>query len=210
MRRCLCADATVTVLGVIGAKARLPCNISSYGDDDEVAIILWYKDDAASPIFSVDARHGGLRESRRKSSDSYRHRTQLSVAGNPLVLSLDVISDEDEGDYWCRVDFKKSRTRNNLIYLQLIALKLHLGGKHFANDDEVQAEANHWLRRQDTAWYNSGIKKLLQRYQKCLDRNDPPAKPIITDHTGEILESLIGPYNEGDRLVLICEVEGGI
>ncbi|UYV79174.1 hypothetical protein LAZ67_17001355 [Cordylochernes scorpioides] len=37
------------------------------------------------------------------------------------------------------------------------ALKLHLGGKHFANDDEVQAEANHWLRRQDTAWYNSGI-----------------------------------------------------
>ncbi|UYV60831.1 hypothetical protein LAZ67_1002488 [Cordylochernes scorpioides] len=51
------------------------------------------------------------------------------------------------------------------------SLKLHLGGKHFANDDEVQAEANHWLRRQDTAWYNSGIKKLLQWYQKCLDRN---------------------------------------
>ncbi|UYV80436.1 hypothetical protein LAZ67_19000187 [Cordylochernes scorpioides] len=25
------------------------------------------------------------------------------------------------------------------------AFKLHLGGKHFANDDEVQAEANHWL-----------------------------------------------------------------
>ncbi|UYV63907.1 hypothetical protein LAZ67_2005934 [Cordylochernes scorpioides] len=43
------------------------------------------------------------------------------------------------------------------------ALKLHLGGNLFANDDEVQAEANHWLRRQDTAWYNSGIKKLLQR-----------------------------------------------
>ncbi|UYV62696.1 hypothetical protein LAZ67_2001605 [Cordylochernes scorpioides] len=37
------------------------------------------------------------------------------------------------------------------------ALKWHLGGKHFANDDEVQAEVNHWLRRQDTAWYNSGI-----------------------------------------------------
>ncbi|UYV63272.1 hypothetical protein LAZ67_2003605, partial [Cordylochernes scorpioides] len=46
------------------------------------------------------------------------------------------------------------------------ALKLHLGGKHFANDDEVQAEETHWLRRQDTAWYNSGIKKLLQRSQR--------------------------------------------
>ncbi|UYV73959.1 hypothetical protein LAZ67_11001596 [Cordylochernes scorpioides] len=52
------------------------------------------------------------------------------------------------------------------------ALKLHLGGKHFANDDELQAEANHWLRRQDTAWYSSDVKKLLQRYQKCLDRNE--------------------------------------
>ncbi|UYV68502.1 hypothetical protein LAZ67_5004526 [Cordylochernes scorpioides] len=48
------------------------------------------------------------------------------------------------------------------------ALKLHLGGKHFTNDDEVQAEANHWLRRQDTAWYNSGIKKLLQRRRGML------------------------------------------
>ncbi|UYV63239.1 hypothetical protein LAZ67_2003519 [Cordylochernes scorpioides] len=51
------------------------------------------------------------------------------------------------------------------------ALKLHSGGKHFANDYEVQAEANHWLRKQDKAWYNSGIKKLLQRYQICFDRN---------------------------------------
>ncbi|UYV61530.1 hypothetical protein LAZ67_1005174, partial [Cordylochernes scorpioides] len=31
------------------------------------------------------------------------------------------------------------------------ALKWHLGGKHFENDDEVQEEANHWLQRQDTA-----------------------------------------------------------
>ncbi|UYV74992.1 hypothetical protein LAZ67_12001995 [Cordylochernes scorpioides] len=57
--------------------------------------------------------------------------------------------------------------------------KLHLGGKHFANDDEVQAAANHWLQRQDTAWYNNGIKKLLQRYQKCFDRNGPLDKNAI-------------------------------
>ncbi|UYV76118.1 hypothetical protein LAZ67_13002624 [Cordylochernes scorpioides] len=36
-----------------------------------------------------------------------------------------------------------------------LALKWHLRGKHFANDYEVQAETNHWLQRQDTAWYNS-------------------------------------------------------
>ncbi|UYV70868.1 hypothetical protein LAZ67_8000923 [Cordylochernes scorpioides] len=49
------------------------------------------------------------------------------------------------------------------------ALKWYLGGKHFANDDEVQAEENYWLRRQDTAWYNSDVglcprrPNLLQR-----------------------------------------------
>ncbi|UYV63039.1 hypothetical protein LAZ67_2002925 [Cordylochernes scorpioides] len=64
------------------------------------------------------------------------------------------------------------------------ALKLHLGGKHFANDDEVQAEANHLLRRQDTAWYNSGIKKLLQRYQKCSDRNDLGVRSVEAELVG--------------------------
>ncbi|UYV79918.1 hypothetical protein LAZ67_18001073 [Cordylochernes scorpioides] len=37
------------------------------------------------------------------------------------------------------------------------ALKLHLGGKHFANDDEVQAEVNHWQRRHGLVqqWYQN-------------------------------------------------------
>lgn len=37
----------------------------------------------------------------------------------------------------------------------------------------------------------------------------PPERPVITDMTGEPLHSLIGPYNEGDRLGLVCSVEGG-
>ncbi|UYV61636.1 hypothetical protein LAZ67_1005669, partial [Cordylochernes scorpioides] len=58
---------------------------------------------------------------------------------------------------------------SDFIFFQHLSCTLE--ASTFANDDEVQAEANHWLRRQDTAWYNSGIKKLLQRYQKCLERN---------------------------------------
>ncbi|UYV70085.1 hypothetical protein LAZ67_7001729 [Cordylochernes scorpioides] len=56
------------------------------------------------------------------------------------------------------------------------ALKWHLGGKHFANDDEVQAEANHWLRRQDTAWYNSGCT-LRGRYYEDGDPVEDPDNP---------------------------------
>lgn len=29
------------------------------------------------------------------------------------------------------------------------------------------------------------------------------------DQNGELFHSLIGPYNEGDRLFLVCETEGG-
>ncbi|UYV77440.1 hypothetical protein LAZ67_15001026 [Cordylochernes scorpioides] len=50
------------------------------------------------------------------------------------------------------------------------ALKWHLGGKHFANDDEVQVEVNHWLLRQDTAWYNSVkiIQLIAHQEESCL------------------------------------------
>ncbi|UYV71313.1 hypothetical protein LAZ67_8002588, partial [Cordylochernes scorpioides] len=51
------------------------------------------------------------------------------------------------------------------------ALKLHLGGKHFANDNEVQAEANHWLRRQDTAWYNSVPCEIEENEDICRKKN---------------------------------------
>ncbi|XP_076325205.1 protein turtle-like isoform X2 [Tachypleus tridentatus] len=37
----------------------------------------------------------------------------------------------------------------------------------------------------------------------------PPNKPVITDVNENVLESLVGPYNEGDSLTLICESEGG-
>ena len=37
----------------------------------------------------------------------------------------------------------------------------------------------------------------------------PPEKPVIMDTNGEPQPSLIGPFNEGDRLVLVCEAEGG-
>ncbi|UYV80116.1 hypothetical protein LAZ67_18001744 [Cordylochernes scorpioides] len=53
------------------------------------------------------------------------------------------------------LEIKSKRWRSTVFPY---SLKWHLGGKHFANDDEMQAEENHWLRRQDTAWYNSGIK----------------------------------------------------
>lgn len=37
----------------------------------------------------------------------------------------------------------------------------------------------------------------------------PPGKPIIKDISGEVLSGIVGPYNEGEGLHLVCETEGG-
>ncbi|XP_022239703.1 synaptogenesis protein syg-2-like isoform X2 [Limulus polyphemus] len=54
------------------------------------------------------------------------------------------------------------------------------------------------------------FEKARTRYQEIgLNLIVPPRKPIIKDHTGQVQQSLIGPYNEGDPLRLECEVTGG-
>lgn len=37
----------------------------------------------------------------------------------------------------------------------------------------------------------------------------PPGEPAILDDEGVQVKGLIGPYNEGDSLVLVCEAIGG-
>ncbi|GIY93421.1 nephrin [Caerostris extrusa] len=37
----------------------------------------------------------------------------------------------------------------------------------------------------------------------------PPGVPIVKDINGEVLSGIVGPYNEGEGLHLICETEGG-
>ncbi|GIY75652.1 hypothetical protein CDAR_560521 [Caerostris darwini] len=37
----------------------------------------------------------------------------------------------------------------------------------------------------------------------------PPGEPAILDEEGVQVKGLIGPYNEGDALLLVCESIGG-
>lgn len=39
----------------------LPCDVTAPTPDDSVALILWYKDDALAPIYTLDARKGESR-----------------------------------------------------------------------------------------------------------------------------------------------------
>ncbi|CAL1288955.1 unnamed protein product, partial [Larinioides sclopetarius] len=151
-------ETVTSVLGITGSKVALPCNITPPVQDDAVALILWYKDDITKPIYSVDARKTSIDQARHVTGHAVSSRVSLSLDDNPSMLFLENLTEEDEGEYRCRVDFRRARSRNGIVFLQLVV---------------------------------------------------PPKKPIITDQNGEILESLIGPYNEGDNLHLICEAEEG-
>jgi hypothetical protein len=48
-------------------------------------------------------------------------------------------------------------------------LKKHLPGKKFDDDDEVQEEFTTWSKGQAADFYDSGIQKLVPRFNKCLD-----------------------------------------
>ncbi|XP_077564042.1 neural cell adhesion molecule 2-like [Haemaphysalis longicornis] len=161
-------EPRVHVVGVLGERAALPCDMTPNTTDDEVSLVLWYKDDSTTPIYSCDARRSRLSEAHHAPADRLGHRAFLRLGptsedeggGQQGALELYPVHEDDEGLYRCRIDFRKARTRNYEVMLKVIL---------------------------------------------------PPNEPIITDQNGEILpsKSIIGPYNEGDRLLLVCQVEGG-
>ncbi|CAK9807697.1 Hmcn1 [Anthophora plagiata] len=111
----------VTISGALGKKVQLPCNIHS-DDNDDLNMVLWYKEGAGDPIYRFDVR--GRRQF--NNADLWSSPTALGpraffiTATNPAHLSIDRLEIKDEGIYWCRVDFKNSPTRNKKMNLTVI------------------------------------------------------------------------------------------
>ncbi|GFT39827.1 mariner Mos1 transposase [Trichonephila clavipes] len=84
-------------------------------------------------------------------------------------------------------------------------LKEFLGGKRFDTADEVKEEVQDWLSSQAADVYDLGIQKLVERYDKCLNKygnftevngEEKPlcvtcSKILVTD-TIEIVETMFG------------------
>ncbi|XP_067127541.1 protein turtle homolog B-like [Centruroides vittatus] len=147
-----------TIFAVAGKTVAIPCDAHPSAKGDSVALILWYKDNITTPMYSLDARQGNLNQARHAAKDVLTTRAFLNILTEPAVLQLNPVLVADEGEYKCRADFRNERTRYSSVTLKVFV---------------------------------------------------EPEKPVIKDSFGEIQQSLIGPYNEGDALVLICEVTGG-
>ncbi|XP_015440009.1 PREDICTED: hemicentin-2-like [Dufourea novaeangliae] len=110
------------VSAVAGFKAEIPCNIDPPTKSEVVSMVFWYKGESdGEPVYSVDARGRSIAQAKFW-SDSYvfDERATMRTNVNPVKLVIDPLEANDAGVYRCRVDYKNSPTRNQMVNLTVI------------------------------------------------------------------------------------------
>jgi len=109
---------------VVGSSVQIPCNITLSSASDAVKLILWYKgsDVSGSPIYSVDARSSPLSSAQHFISNSIENRAKVDLSVRPAILKIDQIIDSDDDQYWCRVDFRWTRTSISVVTISVIGI----------------------------------------------------------------------------------------
>ncbi|XP_063895906.1 nephrin [Helicoverpa armigera] len=113
---------TSDVQGVLGKKASLPCDIQPLHSDDDVVMVLWFKEsDGDQPLYSYDIRGRSINQPKLWSSPTvFGNRAFFRGSATPAVLMVDNVIASDAGVYRCRVDFKNSPTRNLKVNFTVI------------------------------------------------------------------------------------------
>ena len=70
-------------------------------------------------------------------------------------------------------------------YHLFLALKEHVGGHRFQCDEDVNNAVKLCLNTQDTSFYQSGIGKVVQRLDKCLNRHRDYVKKLSVHSTAQ-------------------------
>ncbi|XP_011160086.1 hemicentin-2 isoform X1 [Solenopsis invicta] len=105
-----------------GDDVELPCDITPPTPEDSVNMVLWFKDNAGIPLYSLDARNGSLIGAIHWAvSDDLGRRTYFQVGdGHRAKLKVTKVTLKDQGVFRCRVDFVDSPTRNFRVNLTLV------------------------------------------------------------------------------------------
>ncbi|XP_075223885.1 uncharacterized protein LOC142325737 [Lycorma delicatula] len=117
------------VQAVAGDAVFLPCDISitddlpahQQGTQDAVLLVLWYREDLGTPIYSVDARERDFKHAEKWSDEHvFSNRAYFMPERRPAQLGVDNVRESDAGMYRCRVDFKIAQTRNSKVNLTVV------------------------------------------------------------------------------------------
>ncbi|KAF2363677.1 CD80-like immunoglobulin C2-set [Trinorchestia longiramus] len=109
----------IDVVGVVGGRTALPCNVQHPGND-AILLLLWFKKGLTTPIYRYDDRSGSSRRTSHWSAeDALGSRASLEVLSLPAQLVIKALREEDAGLYHCRVDFRRQPTKTTRVILSV-------------------------------------------------------------------------------------------
>ncbi|KYN40997.1 Nephrin, partial [Trachymyrmex septentrionalis] len=109
------------IVALVGDSAYLPCDISTTHEGDSVHLVLWYREDLGTSVYSIDARNREFGVAERWSDNSvFSNRAYFMLDKQPAQLGVENTREEDAGIYRCRVDFQIGQTRNSKVNLTVI------------------------------------------------------------------------------------------
>lgn len=178
------------VTSLVGTSVVIPCNISTPFRDDQVRLVLWFKDNSTKPFYSYDNREEG------STPQHWSNDTMLSGRAGFQVLSIDSanlmlrdVKVDDDGFYKCRVDYKQAQTSTSVVRLN--AIKHPQRPKILVHASAPMHEA------------------LEQSHPKFVEVGSGDHPHGHSEYKGKIIVHRIGPYQVGDSLKLKCLVLGG-
>ena len=107
------------IKAISGKSISIPCKTSEW-DENEVLLVLWYRENSAVPFYKLDSRNRQLFKAKHLLiSVDLSNRYYFDVTTDPPVLKINPVLIEDEGEYRCRVDYKKRRTQSFSTFLEV-------------------------------------------------------------------------------------------
>ncbi|RUS78324.1 hypothetical protein EGW08_013928 [Elysia chlorotica] len=94
-------------------------------------------------------------------------------------------------------------------------LKKHLKGNHYETDAEVEADVRSWCRSQTPEFFADGMRKLVQRWRLCIERDASDSKSEMRAAVWQLPNSDMEPSSPGGddsssahpHLNLMCYLE---
>ncbi|XP_057370740.1 nephrin-like [Daphnia carinata] len=104
------------------STAELVCDTVPPDRHDEVILVLWFRENVGTPIFSADAREVSLSQAGVWFDEDIlkKRATFRGRVSEPSILAVSNISLADQSVYRCRVDFREAKSRNSRINLTVI------------------------------------------------------------------------------------------
>lgn len=112
-------EPVIVVEALVDGNAKMPCDVEK--KDDIVEFVFWYKNDGVTALYTLDARdRPHLQDAIHMKNETYADRVQFYLESKIPYLQMDKLSEEDTGDYFCRVDYQWSATELKKVELIVV------------------------------------------------------------------------------------------